>query len=64
LRRAPAKAAQDKFGGRIDISRQRRGRLGPDRQDRRAETTLDEFDEIVTLNMGGCFNTMHACCPP
>jgi 3-oxoacyl-[acyl-carrier protein] reductase len=28
-----------------------------------AETTHDEFDEIITLNMNGCFNTMHAVLP-
>ena len=28
-----------------------------------AETTAEEFDEIVTLNMGGCHNTMHAVLP-
>ena len=27
------------------------------------ETTRDEFDEIVTLNMAGCFNTMRAVLP-
>ncbi|RAI45867.1 SDR family NAD(P)-dependent oxidoreductase [Rhodoplanes roseus] len=28
-----------------------------------AETTPEEFDEIVTLNMGGCFNTIRAVLP-
>jgi 3-oxoacyl-[acyl-carrier protein] reductase len=28
------------------------------------ETTRAEFDEIVTLNMAGCFNTMRAVLPP
>src|SRR6202035_302687 len=27
------------------------------------ETTPDEFADIVDLNMGGCFNTMHAVLP-
>lgn len=27
------------------------------------ETTREEFDEIVTLNMAGCFNTMRAALP-
>lgn len=27
------------------------------------ETTREEFDEIVTLNMAGCFNTMRAAIP-
>lgn len=27
------------------------------------ETTEEEFDEIVDLNMRGCFNTMRACLP-
>jgi NAD(P)-dependent dehydrogenase (short-subunit alcohol dehydrogenase family) len=28
-----------------------------------AQTTPEEFDEIVTLNMNGCFHTMHAVLP-
>ncbi|QRG06568.1 SDR family oxidoreductase [Xanthobacter dioxanivorans] len=27
------------------------------------ETTPEEFDDIVTLNMNGCFHTMRACLP-
>jgi 3-oxoacyl-[acyl-carrier protein] reductase len=57
-----AKAAQDKFGGRIDILVNVAGGSGPIGKTG-AQTTFDEFDEIVTLNMGGCFNTMHAVLP-
>jgi 3-oxoacyl-[acyl-carrier protein] reductase len=56
-----AKAAQDKFG-RIDILVNIAGGSGPIGKTG-AQTTHDEFDEIVTLNMGGCFNTMHAVLP-
>ena len=57
-----AQAAQDTFGGRIDILVNVAGGSGPIGKTG-AETTLDEFDEIVDLNMGGCFNTMHAVLP-
>jgi NAD(P)-dependent dehydrogenase (short-subunit alcohol dehydrogenase family) len=57
-----AKATQDKFGGRIDILVNVAGGSGPIGKTG-AQTTADEFDEIVTLNMGGCFNTMHAVVP-
>jgi NAD(P)-dependent dehydrogenase (short-subunit alcohol dehydrogenase family) len=57
-----AKAAQDVFGGRIDILVNVAGGSGPIGKTG-AETTHDEFDEIVTLNMNGCFNTMHAVLP-
>jgi NAD(P)-dependent dehydrogenase (short-subunit alcohol dehydrogenase family) len=56
-----ARAAQDKFG-RIDILVNVAGGSGPIGKTG-AQTTHDEFDEIVTLNMGGCFNTMHAVLP-
>ena len=58
-----AKAAQDKFGGRIDILVNVAGGSGPIGKTGR-ETTPEEFDEIVTLNMNGCFHTMRACCRP
>jgi len=57
-----AKAAQDKFGGRIDILVNVAGGSGPIGKTG-AETTHEEFDEIITLNMNGCFNTMHAVLP-
>ena len=57
-----AKTAQDTFGGRIDILVNVAGGSGPIGKTG-AQTTFDEFDEIVTLNMGGCFNTMHAVLP-
>jgi 3-oxoacyl-[acyl-carrier protein] reductase len=55
-------ATKDAFGGRIDILVNVAGGSGPIGKTG-AETTADEFDEIVTLNMGGCFNTMHAVLP-
>jgi len=55
-------ATQDKFGGRIDILVNVAGGSGPIGKTG-AQTTPEEFDEIVTLNMGGCFNTMHAVLP-
>jgi len=57
-----AEAARDAFGGRIDILVNVAGGSGPIGKTG-AETTADEFDEIVTLNMNGCFNTMHAVLP-
>jgi NAD(P)-dependent dehydrogenase (short-subunit alcohol dehydrogenase family) len=57
-----AKAVKEAFGGRIDILVNVAGGSGPIGKTG-AETTYDEFDEIVTLNMNGCFNTMHAVLP-
>src|ERR1044072_518820 len=56
-----AQAAKAKFG-RIDILVNVAGGSGPIGKTG-AETTHEEFDEIVTLNMNGCFNTMHAVLP-
>jgi len=56
-----AEAAKDAFG-RIDILVNVAGGSGPIGKTG-AQTTAQEFDEIVTLNMGGCFNTMHAVLP-
>jgi 3-oxoacyl-[acyl-carrier protein] reductase len=50
------------FGGRIDILVNVAGGSGPIGKTG-VQTTPDEFDEIVTLNMGGCFNTMRAVLP-
>ena len=57
----PPKRRKKAFGGRIDILVNVAGGSGPIGKTG-AETTPEEFDEIVTLNMNGCFNTMHGCC--
>jgi 3-oxoacyl-[acyl-carrier protein] reductase len=57
-----AAAATKTAYGRIDILVNVAGGSGPIGKTG-AETTAAEFDEIVTLNMGGCFNTMHAMLP-
>jgi 3-oxoacyl-[acyl-carrier protein] reductase len=56
-----AQAAKDAFA-RIDILVNVAGGSGPIGKTG-AQTTAEEFDEIVTLNMGGCHNTMHAVLP-
>ncbi len=58
------KAAQATLAefGRIDILVNVAGGSGPIGKTG-AQTTPDEFDEIVTLNMNGCFHTMHAVLP-
>lgn len=48
--------------GRVDILVNVAGGSGPVGKTG-WETTRDEFDEIVTLNMAGCFNTMRAALP-
>ena len=48
--------------GRIDILVNVAGGSGPIGKTG-AQTTSEEFDEIVTLNMNGCFHTMHAVLP-
>jgi 3-oxoacyl-[acyl-carrier protein] reductase len=53
---------RDSFGGRIDILVNVAGGSGPIGKTG-WETTEEEFDEIVHLNMRGCFNTMRACLP-
>lgn len=53
---------QSAFGGRIDILVNVAGGSGPIGKTG-WETTEEEFDEIVDLNMRGCFNTMRACLP-
>jgi len=50
-----AKAAQDKFGGRHRYPCQRRRAARARSAKTGAETTADEFEEIITLNMNGCF---------
>ena len=59
---AAAETAKAKLGGRIDILVNVAGGSGPIGKTG-AQTTTEEFDEIVTLNMTGCFNTMHAVLP-
>ena len=63
---AACEAAMEKtrtsFGGRIDILVNVAGGSGPIGKTG-WETTEEEFDEIVHLNMRGCFNTMRACLP-
>lgn len=48
--------------GRIDILVNVAGGSGPVGKSG-AETTPEEFDEIVTLNMNGCFHTMRSVLP-
>ncbi len=56
-----AKATLEAFG-RIDILVNIAGGSGPIGKTG-AQTSAEEFDEIVTLNMNGCFHTMHAVLP-
>lgn len=57
-----AETARATYGGRIDILVNVAGGSGPIGKSG-VETTFDEFDDIVTLNMHGCFNTMRAVLP-
>jgi NAD(P)-dependent dehydrogenase (short-subunit alcohol dehydrogenase family) len=57
-----AAAATNKAYGRIDILVNVAGGSGPIGKTG-VETTPDEFDDIVTLNMNGCFHTMRAALP-
>jgi NAD(P)-dependent dehydrogenase (short-subunit alcohol dehydrogenase family) len=59
---AMAKIAVAAYGGRIDILVNVAGGSGPMGKTG-WETTPEEFDEIVTLNMNGCFHTMRAVTP-
>jgi len=56
-----AAAATEKFG-RIDILVNVAGGSGPIGKTG-VETSPEEFDDIVTLNMNGCFHTMRAALP-
>ena len=56
-----AAATTEKFG-RIDILVNVAGGSGPIGKTG-VETTPDEFDDIITLNMNGCFHTMRAALP-
>jgi 3-oxoacyl-[acyl-carrier protein] reductase len=55
-------ATQEAFGGRIDILVNVAGGSGPIGKTG-VETTPEEFDDIVTLNMNGCFHMMRAVLP-
>jgi len=59
---AAVEATKSAFGGRIDILVNVAGGSGPIGKTG-VQTTPDEFDEIVTLNMNGCFHTMRAALP-
>jgi NAD(P)-dependent dehydrogenase (short-subunit alcohol dehydrogenase family) len=55
-------ATKTAFGGRIDVLVNVAGGSGPIGKTG-VETTPEEFDDIVTLNMNGCFHTMRAALP-
>jgi NAD(P)-dependent dehydrogenase (short-subunit alcohol dehydrogenase family) len=57
-----AAATKNAFGGRIDILVNVAGGSGPIGKTG-VQTTPEEFDDIVTLNMNGCFHTMRAALP-
>jgi NAD(P)-dependent dehydrogenase (short-subunit alcohol dehydrogenase family) len=59
---AAIEAAKDAFGGRIDILVNVAGGSGPIGKTG-VETTPAEFDDIITLNVNGCFHTMRAALP-
>jgi NAD(P)-dependent dehydrogenase (short-subunit alcohol dehydrogenase family) len=59
---AAAQEATSAFGGRIDILVNVAGGSGPVGKSG-VETTPEEFDDIVALNMSGCFHTMRAVLP-
>jgi NAD(P)-dependent dehydrogenase (short-subunit alcohol dehydrogenase family) len=59
---ADAASATTKAYGRIDILVNVAGGSGPIGKTG-VETTPEEFDDIVTLNMNGCFHTMRAALP-
>jgi 3-oxoacyl-[acyl-carrier protein] reductase len=57
-----AQKAKEAYGDRIDILVNVAGGSGPVGKTG-LETTPEEFDDIVTLNMNGCFHTMRAVLP-
>jgi NAD(P)-dependent dehydrogenase (short-subunit alcohol dehydrogenase family) len=57
-----ATTAKDAFGGRIDILVNVAGGSGPIGKTG-VETSPKEFDDIITLNMHGCFHTMRGVLP-
>src|SRR3982075_351291 len=60
--RRAAAATRARYGETIDILVNVAGGSGPVGKTG-VETTPEEFEEIVGLNMGGCFNTMRAVLP-
>jgi len=56
---AAVDATKEAFGGRIDVLVNVAGGSGPIGKTG-VQTTPEEFDEIVTLNMNGCFHTMRS----
>lgn len=59
---AAVETARKAFGGRVDILVNVAGGSGPIGKTG-VQTTPEEFDDIVTLNMNGCFHTMRAVLP-
>ena len=59
---AAVEKTRETFGGRIDILVNVAGGSGPIGKTG-VETTPQEFDDIVTLNMHGCFYTMRGVLP-
>ncbi len=59
---AAAAAAKNAYSGRIDILVNVAGGSGPIGKSG-VETTPQEFDDIITLNMHGCFHTMRSVLP-
>jgi NAD(P)-dependent dehydrogenase (short-subunit alcohol dehydrogenase family) len=57
-----ASKTKDAYGGRIDILVNIAGGSGPIGKTG-VDTTPEEFDAIVTLNMNGCFHTMRSVLP-
>ncbi len=57
-----AEKAKAAFGGRIDILVNVAGGSGPIGKTG-VETTPEEFDDIITLNMNGTFHIMHSVLP-
>jgi NAD(P)-dependent dehydrogenase (short-subunit alcohol dehydrogenase family) len=57
-----AEKAKAAYGGRIDILVNVAGGSGPIGKTG-VETTPEEFDDIITLNMGGAFNIMRSVLP-
>jgi 3-oxoacyl-[acyl-carrier protein] reductase len=57
-----ARRTRETYDGRVDILVNVAGGSGPVGKTG-WETTPDEFDDIVALNMRGCFNTMRAVLP-
>src|ERR1700738_1635649 len=59
---AAAQRTRTAYDGRLDILVNVAGGSGPVGKTG-WDTTPEEFDDIVTLNMRGCFNTMRAVLP-